>query len=68
MPLYEDIFYNTSISHWLNQSEQEHTGLYERLLKMKVIWLKIQVVFVKLIAEETYARKIWILINLVYCR
>ncbi len=34
MPLYEkDIFYNTSISHWLNQSEQEHTGLYERIVK-----------------------------------
>ncbi len=34
MPLFEnDVFYNTSISHWLNRSEQENTGIYEKIIR-----------------------------------
>ncbi|MGI6510331.1 MAG: hypothetical protein ACOX1L_07170 [Erysipelotrichaceae bacterium] len=34
MPLFEkDVFYNTSVSYWLNQSEMENTGIYEKIIK-----------------------------------
>ncbi|MGI6607456.1 MAG: hypothetical protein ACOX1F_00550 [Erysipelotrichaceae bacterium] len=34
MPLFEkEAFYDSSISHWLNHSEQENTGIYERMVK-----------------------------------
>ncbi|HQB31754.1 MAG TPA: hypothetical protein PLI19_00345 [Erysipelotrichaceae bacterium] len=34
MPLFEkDVFYNTSISQWLNKSELENSGIYEKIVK-----------------------------------
>jgi len=34
MPLFEkEVFNNTSISHWLNKSELENTGIYEKMIR-----------------------------------